>query len=44
MPIVPVLPTQQTRKCCAVYYLRIDLLHGMEEVINFDPGQATNYK
>jgi hypothetical protein len=29
-PIVPVLPTP---KCCALYNLRLDSFHGMEEVI-----------
>src|ERR1700745_2509769 len=36
-PIVPILPTQFTRKCCAVYNLRFELFHSMEEVI----GSAT---
>ena len=42
VPIVPVLPTQPTRKCCSVYDLRIDLLHGMEEVIGSIPIRSTN--
>src|SRR4030088_1100175 len=32
-PIGPVLPTQPSRKCCAVYNLRFNSFHGMEEVI-----------
>jgi hypothetical protein len=30
-PIVPVVPTQLTPKCCAIYSLRFELFHGMEE-------------
>jgi hypothetical protein len=41
-PIVPVLPTQPTLKCCAVYNLRLELFHGMEEVIGSIPIRSTN--
>src|SRR5258708_8852221 len=45
-PIVPVLPSQPTRKCCAVYNLRFELFHGMEEVIGWpelsDAGSAAS--
>jgi hypothetical protein len=39
--IVPVLPTVPTRKCCAVYYLRSELFHGMEEVVGSIPTMST---
>ena len=42
-PIVPVLPTQTVPKCCAVYYLRFELFHGMEEVIGSIPIRSTNH-
>jgi hypothetical protein len=41
-PIVPVLPTMPIRKCCAVYNLRFDAFHGMEEVIGSIPIRSTN--
>jgi hypothetical protein len=31
--MVPVLPAVPVRKYCAVYNLRFDLFHGMEEVV-----------
>ncbi|HET9101428.1 MAG TPA: hypothetical protein VFN62_13625 [Acidobacteriaceae bacterium] len=40
-PIMPVLPVVPTRKCCAVYYLRLDLFHGMEEVVGSIPTRST---
>ena len=40
-PIVPVLPTQPTRKNHAVYNLRFNSLHGMEEVIGSIPIRST---
>ncbi len=40
-PIVPVLPTVPTRKYCAVYYLRSELFHGMEEVVGSIPTRST---
>ncbi len=40
-PIVPVLPTQPTGKYCAVYNLRFDLFHGMEEVVGSIPTRST---
>jgi hypothetical protein len=39
---VPVLPTLPTRKCCVVYTLRLDLFHGMEEVVGSIPTRSTN--
>jgi hypothetical protein len=41
-PIMPVLPTPPTRKCCAVYNLPEDSFHGMEEVIGSIPIRSTN--
>ena len=41
-PIVPVFPTLPTRKCCAVYDLRFELFHGMEEVVGSIPTRSTN--
>jgi hypothetical protein len=40
-PIVPVLPAIPTHKCCAVYDLEFDVLHGMEEVIGSIPIRST---
>jgi hypothetical protein len=39
---MPVLPTQPTRKYCAVYNLPEDSFHGMEEVIGSIPIRSTN--
>ncbi len=33
-PIGPVLPTWPVRKSFAVYYLRLESLHGMEEILD----------
>jgi hypothetical protein len=41
-PFAPVLPTVPVRKYCAVYNLRFDLFHGMEEVIGSIPIRSTN--
>jgi hypothetical protein len=41
VPIVPVLPTLPTRKYCAVYNLRFELFHGMEEVVGSIPTRST---
>ena len=40
-PIMPVLPVVPTHKYCAVYYLRFELFHGMEEVIGSIPIRST---
>jgi hypothetical protein len=42
-PIMPVLPVVPTRKCCAVWYLRFELFHGMEEVIGSIPIRSTKF-
>jgi hypothetical protein len=42
VPIVPVLPTLPTGNCCAVYHLRFELFHGMEEVVGSIPIRSTN--
>jgi hypothetical protein len=42
-PIMPVLPVVPTHKYCAVYYLRLELFHGMEEVIGSIPIRSTNH-
>ena len=39
VPIVPVLPAQTVHKCCAVYNLRFDSLHGMEKVVDSIPNR-----
>jgi hypothetical protein len=39
MPFLPVVPV---RKYCAVYNLRFDPFHGMEEVIGSIPIRSTN--
>ena len=41
-PSGPFLPVMPVRKYCAVYILRFDLLHGMEEVIGSIPIRSTN--
>jgi hypothetical protein len=38
MPVLPIVPTH---KYCAVYYLRLELFHGMEEVIGSIPIRST---
>jgi len=40
-PIMPVLPVMPTHKYCAVYNLRFDLFHGMEEVVGSIPTRST---
>jgi len=42
-PIVPFLPTVPTRKCRAVYNLRFERFHGMEEVTGSIPVRSTNH-
>ena len=41
-PTVPVLPTQPAREYCAVYILRFELFHGMEEVVGSIPTRSTS--
>ena len=41
-PTGPVLPIVPTHKCFTVYYLRFEILHGMEEVIGSIPIRSTN--
>ena len=40
-PTGPVLPIVPTHKCFTVYYLRFEILHGMEEVIGSIPIRST---
>ena len=40
-PIVPVLPTQPTHKCCAVNNMPFYSFHGMEEVVGSIPTRST---
>lgn len=40
-PIGPFLPVMPVRKYCAVYILRFDSFHGMEEVIGSIPIRST---
>jgi hypothetical protein len=40
-PIGPFLPVVPVHKCCAVYILRFELFHGMEEVIGSIPIRST---
>ena len=41
-PIWPFLPVMPIRKCCAVYNLGLEALHGMEEVVGSIPTRSTN--
>jgi len=41
-PIGPFLPVVPVHKYCAVYILRFDSFHGMEEVIGSIPIRSTN--
>ena len=38
----PFLPVMPVRKYCAVYNLRFELFHGMEEVVGLIPTRSTN--
>ena len=42
-PIGPFLPVVPVPKYCAVYSLRFELFHGMEEVIGSIPIRSTNH-
>ncbi len=41
-PIGPFLPVMPVTKYCAVYNLRFNPLHGMEEVVGSIPTRSTN--
>ena len=40
-PIGPFLPVMPVCKYCAVYHLRFELFHGMEEVVGSIPTRST---